>query len=209
MTMNLHVLDHPLAAHYLTQLRDKRTERDQFRVIARRLTILLVTEATRGLRLEHHAVLTPMEPHTGARLAESLTAVPVLRAGLSMLDPILDLFPDVNVGYIGLERDHATAIAAPYYVKLPPNMAERLTLVLDPMLATGGSASNALDSIKAAGATRALMLCIVAAPEGVRRLNNDHPDVPIYAVALDRELNSRKYILPGLGDFGDRLYGTE
>jgi uracil phosphoribosyltransferase len=207
--MLINVLDHPLASHYLTQLRDKQTPPDRFRALTNRLTLLLVVEATRNLRLQPLTVATPMESHIGSELAEGLTVVPVLRAGLGMLDPIVDLFPDVSVGYIGLERDHATAVASSYYAKLPPNMHRRLTLVLDPMLATGGSASNAIERVIMGGANRVAMLCMVAAPEGVDRVNRDHPDVPIYTAALDRELNDRKYILPGLGDFGDRLYGTE
>lgn len=207
--MNVNVLNHPLAAHYLTRLRDKSTEPDEFRDLTKRLTVILMIEATCGLTLESHWVDTPMERYDGNRLAEGLTVVPVLRAGLGMLDPIVEFFPDVSVGYIGLERDHTTAIASSYYAKLPPNMHKRLTLVIDPMLATGGSAADAISRVKTAGALRVVMLCMVAAPEGVHRLNAEHPDVPIYAAGLDRELNDRKYILPGLGDFGDRLYGTE
>jgi uracil phosphoribosyltransferase len=207
--MNIHVLEHPLAAHYLTQLRDRRTEPDEFRVLTKRLTVLLVVEATRTLRLETKMVETPMESHNGRQLVQGITVVPVLRAGLGMLDPIVEFFPDVSVGYIGLERDHVTAVASSYYAKLPPNMAGRLTLVVDPMLATGGSASDAIARVKTAGSNSIAMLCMVAAPEGVTRLNADHPDVPIYTAGLDRQLNAQKYILPGLGDFGDRLYGTE
>jgi len=207
--MNIHVLDHPLAGHYLTQLRDKSTPPDRFRVLTKRLTTLLVSESTRHLDTRPLSVDTPMERHSGSELAQGLTVVPVLRAGLGMLDSIVELFPDVSVGYIGLERDHTTAVASSYYAKLPPNMHGRLTLVIDPMLATGGSASNAIDRVKKAGAGRIVMICMVAAPEGVAVLNRDHSDVPVYTAGLDRELNDRKYILPGLGDFGDRLYGTE
>ena len=141
-------------------------------------------------------------------LDDSLVAVPVLRAGLGMLEPIVEFFPDVSVGYIGLERDEATAIASSYYAKLPPRMNGRTTLVLDPMLATGGSASQAIGTVKAAGAGAVLMLSIVAAPEGVAAVNAAHPDVRLFTAGLDRGLDARKYILPGLGDFGDRLYGT-
>jgi len=207
--MSVSVLQHPLAAHYLTHLRDKTTKPANFRLLTKRLTVLLALEATRELAVQSREVQTPLETHAGAVLADPLVAVPILRAGLGMLDPLVEFFPDVSVGYIGLERDHATAVASSYYAKLPPKMAGRTTLVLDPMLATGGSASQAIAAIKAAGAGRVLMLCIVAAPEGVRRLNDDHPDVPIWTAGLDRELNAVKYILPGLGDFGDRLYGTE
>ncbi len=207
--MSVSVLQHPLAAHYLTHLRDKTTKPANFRLLTKRLTVLLALEATRGLAVQPREVQTPLETYGGTVLADPLVAVPILRAGLGMLDPLVEFFPDVSVGYIGLERDHATAVASPYYAKLPPQMAGRTALVLDPMLATGGSASQAIAALKVADAGRVLMLCIVAAPEGVRRLNDDHPDVPIWAAGLDRELNDVKYILPGLGDFGDRLYGTE
>lgn len=207
--MQINILDHPLAEHYLTQLRDKSTPPDRFRALTKKLTLLLVVEAARHLSVRPLTVDTPMETHVGSELDEGLTVVPILRAGLGMLDPIVELFPDVSVGYIGLERDHATAVASSYYAKLPPGMHRRLTLVLDPMLATGGSASNAVTRVKATGASRVVMLCMVAAPEGVEVLNAAHPDVPIFTAALDRQLNDRKYILPGLGDFGDRLYGTE
>ncbi len=207
--MRIHILQHPLAAHFLTHLRDGTTQPALFRLLTKRLTVLLAVEATRKLSLRPRLVQTPMEPCAGAVLDERLVAVPVLRAGLGMLDPIVEFFPDVAVGYIGLERDHATAVASSYYAKLPPNMDGRTTLLLDPMLATGGSAAQAVSTLKAAGAGRVLMLCVVAAPEGVEHLNALHPDVEIYAAGLDRELDSRKYILPGLGDFGDRLYGTE
>lgn len=207
--MRVHILQHPLAAHFLTHLRDQTTKPALFRLLTKRLTVLLATEATSTLALRSRDIQTPLEPHTGAVLDERLVAVPVLRAGLGMLDPIVEFFPDVAVGYIGLARDHATAIASSYYAKLPPVMTGRTTLVLDPMLATGGSAVQAISTIKASGAGRILMLCIVAAPEGVLALNEAHPEVEIFTAGLDRMLNDMKYILPGLGDFGDRLYGTE
>lgn len=206
--MHLTVLEHPLATHYLTLLRDKGTAPSDFRLYAKRLTILLALEATRNLATRPHSIATPMEPYEGALLQGRLIAVPILRAGLGMLDPIVELFPDVSVGYIGLERDHDTAVASSYYAKLPA-MSAHSVLVLDPMLATGGSAESAIAMVKEAGAGPVTMLSIVAAPAGVRRLNDRFPDVAIVTAALDRELNDRKYILPGLGDFGDRLYGTE
>lgn len=207
--MNVHTLEHPLAAHFLTHLRDRTTKPALFRLLTKRLTVLLAIEATQSLALRARPIQTPMEDIEGQVLDEHLVVVPVLRAGLGMLDPIVEFFPEVSVGYIGLERDHATAVASSYYAKLPPVMTGRTTLVLDPMLASGGSAAQAISTIKAAGAGRVLMLCIVAAPEGVQTLNIAHPDVDIYAAALDRMLDDHKYILPGLGDFGDRLYGTE
>ncbi len=207
--MTITVLQHPLAAHFLTHLRDKTTKPANFRLLTKRLTVLLALEATKSLGLRLRAIETPLEVLNSPVLDDPLVAVPVLRAGLGMLDPIVEFFPDVSVGYIGLERDHATAVASSYYAKLPPRMAGRTTLILDPMLATGGSAYQAIATVKAAGAGQILMLCIVAAPEGVTRLNAEHPDVPIFTAGLDRALNDVKYILPGLGDFGDRLYGTE
>lgn len=152
-------------------------------------------------------VRTPLEDAEGMRLAQGIAVVPVLRAGLSMLEASLAIFPDVAVGYIGLERSEDTAIAHSYYCKLP-RLENRFTICFDPMLATGGSASQALHLVKAAGAVAPVMVCVIAAPEGVARLKHDHPEVPVYVAALDRELDARKYILPGLGDFGDRLYGT-
>lgn len=207
--MTITVLSHPLAAHYLTHLRDKTTKPANFRLLTKRLTVLLAIEATRSLETLQRSIETPMEAIDSLVLAHPLVAVPILRAGLGMLDPIVEFFPDVSVGYIGLERDHETAVASAYYAKLPPKMDGRTTLILDPMLATGGSACSAITTVKAAGAGQVLMLCIVAAPEGVARIQAAHPDVAIFTAGLDRELNAVKYILPGLGDFGDRLYGTE
>ncbi len=203
----LHVLNHPLGDHLLTQLRDQTTEPATFRTLSYRIGLLLALEATRDLPAQDHIVSTPMESHTGRLLAKPLAVIPILRAGLGMVQPFTDLFPDVSVGYIGLERDHTTAIARSYYQKLPP-LAGKRVLVVDPMLATGGSAVLALDVLHAAGATEISLICIVAAPEGVKAVEAAHPNIPIFTAALDRELNTKKYILPGLGDFGDRLYGT-
>jgi uracil phosphoribosyltransferase len=164
-------------------------------------------EATRDLPTEEKEIDTPLEPMTGRVLAKPLVVVPILRAGLGMVEPFLDLFPDVSVGYVGLERDHVTAIAHSYYCKLPA-LEGRRVLVVDPMLATGGSAVQALDVVKASGAKDLALVCIVSAPEGVALVTQQHPEVPIFTAALDRELNAKKYILPGLGDVGDRLYGT-
>ena len=206
--MRITVLDHPLASHYLTRLRDRETEPAIFRLLAHKLTTLLALEATVNLRVDFQPVETPMETAVGALINEAAVAVPILRAGLGMLEAFVELLPDVSVGYVGLERDHETAVASAYYSKLPPDLAGRPTFVLDPMLATGGSAANAIDKLKDAGADRITMVSIVAAPEGVIFLNERHPDVRIVTAALDRQLNAIKYILPGLGDFGDRLYGT-
>jgi len=205
--MSLHVLSHPLGAHVLTHLRDKTTKPALFRTLSYQIALLLALEATRDLATEEKKIETPMEPMTGRVLARPLVVVPILRAGLGMLQPFHDIFPDVSVGYVGLERDHTTAIARSYYCKLPPLDGKRV-IIVDPMLATGGSAAQAVDVVKAAGGKEIVFVCIVAAPEGVAVMKKAHPEVPIHAGALDRELNSRKYILPGLGDFGDRLYGT-
>ena len=205
--MSLHVLQHPFAAHIMTHLRDKSTKPATFRTLAYQVGLLLAIEATRNLATKEKVIETPLEPHTGQVLARPLVVVPILRAGLGMMQPFLDLFPDVSVGYVGLERDHETSVARSYYCKLPPLAGTRV-LVVDPMLATGGSAAQAITVVKGAGAREVSFVCIVSSPEGVETVHAEHPDVPIFTAAHDRELNNSKYILPGLGDFGDRLYGT-
>ncbi|CUU06254.1 MAG: uracil phosphoribosyltransferase [Fimbriimonadales bacterium] len=205
--MQIEIVSHPLVKHILTQLRDERTEPARFRALARQLTFLLAIEATRDLPVRTHPVKTPLETTEGYSLAKAIVAVPILRAGLGMLEALTELFPDLRVGYIGLERDEQTAIARAYYCKLPPLDNSRV-LLLDPMLATGGSAAQAVEVLVNAGAEEIVHICVVAAPEGVRLLNEKFPQVRIVAASLDRGLNERKFILPGLGDFGDRLYGT-
>jgi len=205
--MPLQILDHPLAAHLLAHLRDKTTPPEQFRWLTENLTTLLILQATYGIASREVMVETPIKSTRGKVLGQSLAAVPVLRAGLGMLQSVVRLFPDVAVGYIGLERHEDTAIARSYYSKLP-NLAGRYTLCLDPMLATGGSAAQAISLIKTHGATQVTMVSVVSAPEGVAHLQAAHPDLQIITAALDEGLNDRKYIVPGLGDFGDRLYGT-
>lgn len=205
--MPVHVLDHPLAAHLLTELRDKNTPPAPFRRCAKILTHLLILEATRAIPVTEADIETPLCPTKGHYLDQPLAVVPVLRAGLGMLEPVVELFPDVAVGYIGLERHHDTAVARSYYSKLP-FLEGRYTLCLDPMLATGGSAAQAIALIKAHGATTVKMVSVVSAPEGIELLQTRHPDVPVFTAAIDEGLNDRKYIVPGLGDFGDRLYGT-
>lgn len=205
--MAVHVVDHPLAQHYLAQLRDVATQPERFRRIARHLTTLLVIEATRPLSQRSETVMTPIQQTTVNFLGEGLAAVPILRAGLSMLEPVLELFPDVAVGYVGLERNEDTAEARRYYMKLP-RLEGRFCLTLDPMLATGGSAAKAISELKANGAKRVVMVCVISAPEGIEFLQAEHPDVEIYTASVDEKLNDKKYIVPGLGDFGDRLYGT-
>ena len=203
----LHVLSHPLGAHVLTHLRDKTTKPALFRTLSYQISLLLALEATRDLATEEKSIETPMEQMTGRVLSKHLVIVPILRAGLGMLQPFNDTFPDVSVGYIGLERDHQTAVARSYYCKLP-SLENTRVIVVDPMLATGGSAVQAVSVVKASGAKEIVFVCIVSSPEGVAAMQFAHPEVPIHTGALDRALNAKKYILPGLGDFGDRLYGT-
>jgi uracil phosphoribosyltransferase len=204
----LTVLEHPLASDLLSRLRDERTPPDLFRTLTRRLGWLLVLEATRDLATDPIDVRTPLETTPGVRIAEPLVAIPVLRAGLGLLDATTDLYPDTVVGYLGMERDEVTLQPRDYYAKLPA-MEGRRAIVLDPMLATGGSGAAALAHIKAHASPKSIsFVCIVAAPEGVARLAADHPDVPVITAVLDRQLNDQGFILPGLGDFGDRLHGT-
>jgi uracil phosphoribosyltransferase len=204
---SLTVLEHPIAGDLLTRLRDRDTGPAEYRALTRRLGILLVIEATRDMASITSVVDTPLERFEGSRLAKGLVAIPVLRAGLGLLDAVVDLYPDTVVGYLGMERDEITHLPRDYYAKLPP-MTGRRALVVDPMLATGGSGTAALRYVREAGADDIVFVCVVAAPEGLARLQADHPDVPVVAAALDRQLDDRAYILPGLGDFGDRLYGT-
>jgi len=198
---------HPVVADSLRGLRDKSTQPDEFRTLATKLITLLVYEATADLPVRNAPVQTPLKEAAGTLVEQEVVAIPVLRAGLGILGPVLELLPKVSVGYIGLERDEATAVARIYYNKLP-KMAGKVPLLLDPMLATGGSAAQALDLIKEAGGLNPRMICVVAAPEGVRVVEERHPGVRIFAAALDEGLNDRAYIVPGLGDFGDRLFGT-
>jgi uracil phosphoribosyltransferase len=206
--MPLHIIAHPLAAHIMTHLRDVTTKPATFRTLCYQLSLLLAIEATEDLPTEDKPIQTPLEPMNGRVLThQPLVVVPILRAGLGMVQPFLDTFPDVSVGYLGLERNHETAVARNYYCKLPP-LAGRRVFLVDPMLATGGSASQAITVAKEHGAVSPQLVCIVAAPEGVAEVEKHHPGTVIHVAALDRALNAKKYILPGLGDFGDRLYGT-
>ncbi len=205
----LTVVAHPLVQHKLAILRDRATPTRLFKELVEELATLVAYEATRDLALEPVPVDTPLESTTGQRVrGKKLVLVPVLRAGLGMVEGVLRLVPSARVGHIGLYRDHDTLEPVDYYFRVPGDAAERDFLVLDPMLATGGSASAAVASLKRAGARHIRLLCLVAAPEGVARLARDHADVQVFTAALDRELNANGYILPGLGDAGDRLFGT-
>ncbi len=206
---NLTVLTHPLIQHKLTLLRDKRTSTRDFKELMAEIAMLMAYEVTQDLPTEPVEIETPLERMVGRQVSgKKLTLVPILRAGLGMVDGIAQLIPSARVGHIGLARDHETLRPVDYYFKIPGSEVERDFFVLDPMLATGGSAVAAVTALKKAGARRIRFLCLVAAPEGVRNLEGAHPDLPIFAAALDRELDSRGYILPGLGDAGDRLFGT-
>ena len=204
--MNLTVLDHPLTHHYLTVLRDAQTGHEEFRSAARRLTYGLVMEATKRIPLEKTSVQTPLEATAGHRMPR-VVAIAVLRAGLGLLDAVIDLIPHVSVGFAGVQRDEETAQPMEYYFK-PPDLEEAFVLILEPMLATGGSLSWAVSKAKASGAQDITCLCVVAAPEGVKRMHEDHPDTRIVVASLDRDLSDQFYIQPGLGDMGDRLFGT-
>jgi len=206
---NLTVLDHPLIRHKLTLLRDRRTATRDFKQLVSEIAALMAYEATKDLPLEEVEIETPLERTRGAQVAgKKLTLVPILRAGLGMVDGISALIPSARIGHIGLYRDHDTLSPVDYYFKIPAGEQDRAFFVLDPMLATGGSAVAAVTALQRAGGGRIRFLCLVAAPEGVRSMLAHHPDVPIFTAALDRGLDARGYILPGLGDAGDRLFGT-
>lgn len=206
--MPVHIVNHPLVHDALVSLRDQRTTPEHFRRAATRISVLLVAEALHDVPTTGVTVDTPLGPAPGRRVGADVVVVPVLRAGLGMLDAVLELVPGARVGHIGLQRDEMTAVASQYYSKLPSRLDNSFVLMIDPMLATGGSAVAALDLLARAGARTIRMICIVAAPEGVALVEQHHPKVEIYTPVVDRELNAQRYIVPGLGDFGDRLYGT-
>jgi uracil phosphoribosyltransferase len=206
---NLVLLDHPLIQHKVSLLRDRTTPKKLFKELVDEIALLMAYEATRDLEVEDYELDTPLEHTQGHRLrGKTLVIVPILRAGLGMVDGLVRLIPNARVGHVGLYRDEATLEPVEYYFKMPPEVESREFVVVDPMLATGGSASAAVSSLRKRGATDIRVMCLVAAPEGVRRMGEDHPDVPVYAAALDRELDADGYIRPGLGDAGDRLFGT-
>jgi uracil phosphoribosyltransferase len=205
----LHLVDHPIVHDILLKLRDTATRPDTFRAMARRVSLLLAAEATRDLPTRPATVQTPLALASGRELAAEVVVVPVLRAGLGMLEAVLDVVPRARVGHIGLQRDEVTAVASQYYAKFPTSLENCVVFVVDPMLATGGSAVAALDLLRRQGARDIRLLCIVAAPEGVATVERHHPDVRIYTPVVDEHLNVHKFIVPGLGDFGDRLFGTE
>jgi uracil phosphoribosyltransferase len=204
----LRLVDHPLVHDILLELRDVRTAPERFRQLAGRISVFLAAEALRDVPTIEATVQTPLGPATWRRCHADVVLAPVLRAGLGMLPGLLELVPAARVGHIGLQRDERTAAASQYYAKLPSDLADSYVLMIDPMLATGGSAVAALDMLSRAGARHIRLVCIVAAPEGVAAVEKAYPDVPIYTPVVDERLNAHKFIVPGLGDFGDRLYGT-
>ncbi|MGE0416125.1 MAG: uracil phosphoribosyltransferase [Acetobacteraceae bacterium] len=205
---NVTVVDHPLVQHMLTTLRDHRTDSTTFRRVTRQMGLLLGYEITRTLPLSRTGIETPLQPMQAPTLAGDVCVVSILRAGNGLLEGMLDLFPRASAGHIGLARDEATLRAEEYYLKLPRNIGACETILVDPMLATGGSAAAAVERLQQAGARSVRFACMLAAPEGLRRLTAAHPDLPIVTAAIDDGLNDRGYICPGLGDAGDRFYGT-
>ncbi len=207
----LHIMDHPLIAHKLTIMRDRRTGAKDFRELLEEIAMLMGYEITRDLPLEKVEIDTPLTHVSAPTIAgKKLAVVPILRAGLGMVDGLLRLVPVAKVGHIGMYRDETTHMPVEYYCKMPPDIAERLVIVVDPMLATGGSAADAITVLKQKyGCTNIRLMNLVAAPEGVRKIREEHPDVDIYVAALDERLDEHAYIVPGLGDAGDRIFGTK
>ncbi len=205
-----HLIDHPLIQHKLTLMRDKNTSTKDFRRLLNEISLLMGYETTRNLPLRDVVVETPVATATFKKLAgKKLAVVPILRAGLGMVDALLELCPSARVGHIGLYRDPDTHEPVEYYCKMPPDIQDRLVIITDPMLATGGSSSDAITMVKKRGAKNIILMCLVAAPEGVKKVQETHPDVDIYSAALDEKLNEHAYIVPGLGDAGDRIFGTK
>jgi len=202
------VITHPLVRHNLTRLRDKRTGPQEFRLVLSEVAALMLYEATRSFAVSPVGVTTPLAATRGVRLQREVVLVPVLRAGLGMLDSILQLIPHARVGFIGLKREETTLRATSYHKSLPPDLSQFEVILIDPMLATGGSAVAAMDLLTELGAKRVRMVNLVAAPEGIRRVRSHYPNLPIFTAAVDRKLNEKGYILPGLGDAGDRLFGV-
>ena len=208
--MNEFVLNHPLITHKLAILRDINTGTKEFRELVTEISTILVYEAMRDAKLEETTIETPLEKmETGMLNEDNYAVVPILRAGMGMVDGILNVIPNAKIGHIGLYRDEETFQPVEYYYKMPEGIANREVLVIDPMLATGGSASSTISKLKEDGVTKINLLCIVAAPQGIKCIEEDHPDVEIFCAVVDRELNENAYILPGLGDAGDRVYGTK
>jgi uracil phosphoribosyltransferase len=205
---NFFLVDNPLVKRDVTILRDKNTDSPAFRAALNRVSYAIAIEIAKTFQITEIEIDTPLEKTTGYKLKKDIILVPVLRAGLSMVDAFLKMIPDAKVGHIGLQRDEKTLQPIDYYYKTPNNLSESTTIVLDPMLATGGSAVASFNSLKKKGAKECVLACLIAAPEGIEKMNQDHPEIPVFSASLDRQLNSVGYILPGLGDAGDRTFGT-
>lgn len=208
MNKNFILIEHPLIKRDVTILRDAKTTSETFRATLQRVSNILAVEISKNFTLSKLEIETPLEKTVGAKLTDDIILVPVLRAGLGMVNGFLQIIPEAKVGHIGLQRDEETLKPIEYYYKVPKNLETAEVIMLDPMLATGGSASEALKYLKNRGATKLVFACLVAAPEGIKKIESDHPEIKIFAAALDRQLNSKGYILPGLGDAGDRTFGT-
>ena len=209
MQPNVHIMDHPLITHKISMLRDEATNTKDFRQLVYEIALLMGYEATKDLKLTDAEIKTPLMTTTKKVLDQKVAIVPILRAGLGMVDGVLDLIPAAKVGHIGLYRDETTHKPVPYFCKLPGDIDDRLVIVTDPMLATGGSACDALAMLKERGCTNIRLMCLVAVPEGIAKVQAEHPDVDIYVAAVDDHLNENAYIVPGLGDAGDRIFGTK
>ncbi len=205
---NVILIDHPVVQTKLTELRDYSADHRQFRELLDEIAMLMTYEVTRDWPTSPRPIRTPLEPMIGKALARQVTLVPILRAGLGMADGVMRILPDARMGHLGVRRNEETLEPIAYYQKLPPDIADTEVLLIDPMLATGGSGAAAITFLKNAGVKSLKFLCLVAAPEGIAALHKDHPEVPIYTAAIDRQLNEKGYILPGLGDAGDRIFGT-
>jgi uracil phosphoribosyltransferase len=205
---NFNLIDHPLIKRDVTVLRDISTQPETFRAAVKRISTILAVEICRDVMMDTFEVDTPLEKTTGYKLHKEIVLVPVLRAGLGMVNGFLEIIPEAKVGHIGLQRDETTLKPIEYYYKTPKNIDSALVILVDPMLATGGSGAEALKYLKKRGAGNLVFACLVAAPEGIKKLSSEHPDIKIYGAALDRQLNDKGYILPGLGDAGDRTFGT-
>lgn len=209
MNKNVFLIDHPLMQHKLTFLRNKQTSTKEFREIVKEVTSLMVYEIFRDTKLKDIEIETPIEKTIGKAMSDEVAVIPILRAGLVMEEGILELIPTAKVGHIGLYRDPDTLEPVEYYCKLPGNLADSNILIVDPMLATGGSAAKAIDLVKEGGGKDISLICLISAPPGIERVIGKHPDIKIYTIAIDPKLNSHGYIVPGLGDAGDRLFGTK
>ncbi len=209
MKKNVHLIEHPLIQHKLTLMRDKNTTTKEFRELVKEVSALMVYEISRSMKLKEVEIETPIGKTRGKLLRDEIAIIPILRAGIIMAEGIIDLIPTAKVGHIGLYRDPETLKPVEYYCKLPNNISEYKVFLVDPMLATGGSAIKAIEVIKERGAKDIVFVCLISAPEGLEKLSETYPEIPIYTISIDEKLNSHGYIVPGLGDAGDRLFGTK